>query len=32
MRTLLEEVIVKVERDKAAARLTLRWKGTDKAA
>ena len=27
MRTLLEEVIVKVERDKAAARLTLRWKG-----
>ena len=27
LRTLLEEVIVKVERDKAAARLTLRWKG-----
>ena len=27
MRTLLEEVIVKVERDKATARLTLRWKG-----
>jgi len=26
-RTLLEEVIVKVERDEAAARLTLRWKG-----
>jgi hypothetical protein len=24
---LLEEVIVKVERDKAAAHLTLRWKG-----
>src|SRR5271165_1811748 len=27
LRTLLEEVIVKVERDKATARLTLRWKG-----
>ena len=27
LRTLLEEVIVKVERDKAVARLTLRWKG-----
>ena len=27
LRTLIEEVIVKVERDKAAARLTLRWKG-----
>ena len=27
LRTLLEEVNVKVERDKAAARLTLRWKG-----
>jgi hypothetical protein len=27
LRTLLEEVIIKVERDKAAARLTLRWKG-----
>ena len=27
MRTLLEEVIVKVDRDKSAARLTLRWKG-----
>ncbi len=27
LRALLEEVIVKVERDKAAARLTLRWKG-----
>ena len=27
LRTLLAEVIVKVERDKAAARLTLRWKG-----
>jgi predicted DNA-binding transcriptional regulator AlpA len=27
LRTLVEEVIVKVERDKAAARLTLRWKG-----
>ena len=27
LRTLLEEVIVKVERDKAMARLTLRWKG-----
>jgi hypothetical protein len=27
LRTLLEEVIVKVERDKAAARLALRWKG-----
>lgn len=27
LRTLLDEVIIKVERDKAAARLTLRWKG-----
>jgi DNA invertase Pin-like site-specific DNA recombinase/predicted DNA-binding transcriptional regulator AlpA len=27
LRTLLEEVIIKVERDKAAAHLTLRWKG-----
>ena len=27
LRALLEEVIVKVERDKATARLTLRWKG-----
>jgi DNA invertase Pin-like site-specific DNA recombinase len=27
LRALLEEVIVKVERDKGAARLTLRWKG-----
>ena len=27
LRTLLEEVIIKVERDKATARLTLRWKG-----
>ena len=27
LRALLEEVIVKVERDKAAAHLTLRWKG-----
>ena len=27
LRTLLEEVIITVERDKAAARLTLRWKG-----
>ena len=27
LRTLLEEIIVKVERDKATARLTLRWKG-----
>jgi DNA invertase Pin-like site-specific DNA recombinase len=27
LRTLLEEVIIKVERAKAAARLTLRWKG-----
>ena len=25
--TLIEEVIVKVERDKSAAHLTLRWKG-----
>jgi hypothetical protein len=25
--TLVEEVIVKVERDKSAAHLTLRWKG-----
>src|SRR5260370_1419559 len=28
LRTLLEEVIVKVERDKATARLTLRWHGS----
>ena len=27
LRTLIDEVIVKVERDKAAANLTLRWKG-----
>ena len=27
LRALLEEVIIKVERDKAAAQLTLRWKG-----
>jgi hypothetical protein len=27
LRALLEEVIVKIERDKAAAHLTLRWKG-----
>jgi predicted DNA-binding transcriptional regulator AlpA/uncharacterized protein YndB with AHSA1/START domain len=27
LRTLVEEVIVKVERDKAAAHLTLRWQG-----
>jgi DNA invertase Pin-like site-specific DNA recombinase len=27
LRTLLEEVIIKVERDKAAAHLTIRWKG-----
>jgi DNA invertase Pin-like site-specific DNA recombinase len=27
LRALLEEVIVKIERDKATARLTLRWKG-----
>ncbi|HEY3656800.1 MAG TPA: helix-turn-helix domain-containing protein [Steroidobacteraceae bacterium] len=27
LRTLLDEVIIKVERDKAAASLTLRWKG-----
>jgi DNA invertase Pin-like site-specific DNA recombinase len=27
LRSLVEEVIVKVERDKAAAHLTLRWKG-----
>ena len=27
LRALIEEVIVKVERDRAAARLTLRWKG-----
>jgi DNA invertase Pin-like site-specific DNA recombinase/predicted DNA-binding transcriptional regulator AlpA len=27
LRTLIEEVIVKVERDKSAAHLTLRWKG-----
>jgi DNA invertase Pin-like site-specific DNA recombinase len=27
LRTLLEEVIIKVERAKAAAHLTLRWKG-----
>ena len=27
LRTLLEEVIVRVERDKATAHLTLRWRG-----
>lgn len=27
LRTLIEEVIIKVERDKAAAHLALRWKG-----
>lgn len=27
LQTLLEEVIIKVERDKAMAHLTLRWKG-----
>src|SRR5262249_29514034 len=27
LRTLLEEVIIKVERDKDAAHLTMRWKG-----
>jgi hypothetical protein len=27
LRTLLEEVIIKVDRDKAAAHLTIRWKG-----
>jgi DNA invertase Pin-like site-specific DNA recombinase len=27
LRALIDEIIVKVERDKAAARLTLRWKG-----
>jgi len=27
LRTLLEEVIIKVERDKAKAHLTMRWKG-----
>jgi predicted DNA-binding transcriptional regulator AlpA len=27
LRTLIEEVIIKVDRDKAAAHLTLRWKG-----
>jgi DNA invertase Pin-like site-specific DNA recombinase/predicted DNA-binding transcriptional regulator AlpA/uncharacterized protein YndB with AHSA1/START domain len=27
LRTLIEEVIVRVEREKAAAHLTLRWKG-----
>src|SRR5262249_39732895 len=27
LRTLLEEVIIKVERDKYAAHLTMRWKG-----
>jgi hypothetical protein len=27
LRALLEEVIVKIERDKATARLTRRWKG-----
>jgi len=27
LRTLIEEVIIKVERDKAAANLTIRWKG-----
>jgi DNA invertase Pin-like site-specific DNA recombinase/predicted DNA-binding transcriptional regulator AlpA len=27
LRTLLDEVIIKVDRDKATARLTMRWKG-----
>src|SRR5262244_1842869 len=27
LRTLLEEIIIKVERDKYAAHLTMRWKG-----
>lgn len=27
LRTLVEDVIIRVERDKAVARLTLRWKG-----
>ena len=27
MGTLIEEVILKVERDRSAAHLTLRWKG-----
>jgi DNA invertase Pin-like site-specific DNA recombinase len=27
LRTLLEEVVIKVERDKSAAHLTMRWKG-----
>lgn len=27
LRALLEEVIIKIERDEAAAHLTLRWKG-----
>src|SRR6516225_9313522 len=27
LRTLLEEVIIKIERDKLAAHLTMRWKG-----
>jgi DNA invertase Pin-like site-specific DNA recombinase len=27
LRTLMEEVVIKVERDKAIAHLTLRWKG-----
>jgi len=27
LRTLIEEVIIKIERDSAAAHLTLRWKG-----
>jgi DNA invertase Pin-like site-specific DNA recombinase len=27
LRTLIEEVVIKVERDKATAHLTLRWKG-----
>ena len=28
LRTLIEEVVIHVERDKAAAHLTLRWKGS----
>jgi hypothetical protein len=27
LRTLIEEVIIRVERDKSSAHLTLRWKG-----
>jgi hypothetical protein len=27
LRTLIEEVTIKIDRDKAAAHLTLRWKG-----